>query len=150
MLDDMVLSVDPTIDSLPPLARQLLAQACAFCLTARLAHQTTANGSIDLLPVTCVNVGFAYELSCKAVLAARQSEERMLCQIGHDLVRGLRDAEAAGLSVTSETRKHVELLSPIFQDHTLRYLSFDVVELPADPITILQEHINAVGRLLLF
>ncbi len=143
-------SGDPAIDGLPENARALLAQALGFALTAQCTSTAMRVGHApDLTPAVLVNVGFAYELSFKAFLAAHGWSDRDLRAIGHDLVRAMRDAEGANLVSTDDVSRHLALISPQFRDHSLRYLSFGTMELPLDPITVLFEHMDRVSRRLL-
>lgn len=147
----LVDSGDPIIDALPLRAKALLTQATGFYLTAKAASDWCVDHSADLTLAIAVNMGYAYELSFKAILAAKgQSDDDLKKEIGHNLETGMLAAKAAGYSSGNGICEHLRLLSPTFCNHSLRYLSFKgkVVELPnnKDMIAVLDEHMDGVAR----
>lgn len=146
-------SRDPVIDALPQQARSLLAGAWGFYFTAQLAEggfSTFSEHQPDLRPAILVNVGFAYELSLKAFLAANGQDERRLRDIGHQLDCALSEAIRFGLPENSDVAEQVRLISPAFANHSLRYISFGNMELPTNPVECLRVHLDSVSCRLLF
>lgn len=149
----MTASGDPIIDALPPPARALLAQAFGFYFTAQYATEHADNCEsvpYDVTPAVLVNIGFAYELSFKAVLAAHGwDDQRLQRELGHDLIAAMQQAQDYGLQLTPTVCKNIQLLSPHFKRPTLRYLNYGTIELPGKPLLVLSIHMQAVRDLLL-
>jgi len=149
----MTASGDPIIDALAARARALLAQAFGFYFTAQYATEHADNCMslpFDVTPAVLVNIGFAYELSFKAVLAANGWDDlRLQRELGHDLQAAMQRAEAYELQLTPAVRETIQLLAPLFARPTLRYLNFDTLELPGDRLPVLATHMQAVRDLLL-
>ena len=144
---------NPAVDALPEQSRCLLAGAWGFYFTAQLAEAGFTNSAEqqpDLRPAILVNVGYAYELSLKAFLAANGQDDRRLREIGHKLNCALSEAITLGLPENSDVAEQVRLIGPAFANHSLRYISFENQELPTYPVKFLRDHLDSVSCRLLF
>ena len=99
-------------------------------------------------PAITVNLCFSLELSLKAFIAFHGGNRKTLKKIGHDLVRGLTEARAAGYSPKHQAVPDlIALLSPLHVDHSLRYLEKGPAKLPEtrNMIAIIRCHVLDVG-----
>lgn len=143
---------DSVIDSMSEQSKSLLAGAWAFYYTA--AHAETGDSpsvpnKIDLRPAILVNVGYAYELSLKALLASRGRTKQELRKIGHNLIEALSMAIELGLPQSADVEKQISLIASSFADHSLRYISFRNLEVSSDCMRVLHDHMEAISKLLL-
>jgi hypothetical protein len=80
-------------------------------------------------------LGLGLELMLKAAIVAwgGPSDDKSLKEIGHDLIKALNSAEAAGFHSTApHLRDIVNVLQAPFREHWLRYGRPDEFLLPAD------------------
>ena len=110
---------------------RLEAKAIKFPDVERAVYNGRHSPSIHLL------TGYAFELLLKVAYLAHGGDVQMLTRrngkgIGHDLVRALDYAEAAGfVSSVEKLRWTVEHLNPMHEQHRFRYGGSDYVEMPS-------------------
>jgi hypothetical protein len=132
------------------LARLLCAGAQGFLVAAEATHERHVNESAEPehWPAITVNLCFALELSLKAFIALHGGSRETLKKIGHDLVRGLAEARAAGYAPEHPAVPDlITILGPLHVNHSLRYLEKGSVELPEvrNMIAIVGFHVRDVG-----
>jgi hypothetical protein len=131
--------------------KNLLVGAIGFMDAARRLLAPDPTGAPLPWPAFFVLVAFSFEMSLKAVVKQAGGSEADLRRIGHDLLRGLAAARAAGYEDPQGVplAEVLTAMSPLHIDHSLRYFMGPedrVVDLyePADVMGVLSAHTAAV------
>jgi hypothetical protein len=131
-------------------ARLLYAGALGFLVAAEATHEWHLREPTEPehWPAISVNLCFALELSLKAFIASRGGTKKKLKAIGHDLVRGLHAAQAAGYSPNHPAVPClIAKLGPLHVRPLLSYLEGKSADLPdtRNMIAIVGHHVREVG-----
>ena len=131
--------------------RHLLVGALGFMDAAQRLLDPAPRGAPLLWPPFFVLVAYSFEMSLKAVVRHAGGSEADLKSIGHDLVRGLSAARAAGYREPHglPIDEAVAAIGSLHMDHSLRYFIGPpdrVVDLfePEDVMGVLRAHLAAV------
>ncbi len=85
------------------------------------ANLTTDEHSIGLVAPTYFLRSHAIELLLKSCLLANGRTMKYCEKLGHQLLKGLEEAEKVGLIVSNRTKNVIATLSPLHEDYTFRY-----------------------------
>ena len=137
------------------LARQLFESGRAHALASDLLYRSAIlhaeqeqiedierfafNGTFSLSTHYLLGLGLELMLKAAMVASGGPSDEKSLRAIGHDLVKALDSAEAAGFnSEAPNLRGIVDVMSEPFKEHWFRYGRPNNFELPGNWIQVVE------------